>query len=220
MSISSVNTARRVFFVAMILVATPSCVSQSVFLSLTYPPNKLLAYTGADTIDTTIADTSECELAVRVSDGRLEKTQIGTISDGLIGEAWTPVLTEDNVAVWVHDAILFELTALGFTAATSSAMHDAQKPAALSVEIKEIKSSCYAVSCSATLQLAATLVSPRGETVVTSQQGKEGASGFKISYIPILEEALRRSLREAVQLTFHDLKLGNRCLSSAPVGSR
>ena len=55
-----------------------------------------------------------CELTVIVVDRRDRKDRLGTVSGGFVGEIKAKVHTDDNVALWVQDAVSRELGILNF----------------------------------------------------------------------------------------------------------
>jgi len=206
MPINFVVSGIRLAAGALMIAVLTSCVTRSEYVNLTYPPIKQTEHRDKEPVDKALPPLRVGSLMINVADQRLNQARIGKINGGLSGAFKTPILTDDNVALWVHDAVVFELTAIGINTVIGGESSNGEE-SVLNVALVELVSGCYALGCSAVLHLTTKLISPDGESRETSQTGREGSTGFGFSFLPYVERALSRSLREAIQLTITELRL-------------
>ncbi len=192
--------------VAMLLALT-SCVTKGEFVQLSYSPEKEAEQEDDGRHDLGRQTQTACSLILSVADERADKGRIGRIAGGLVGESVTPIFTDSNVEAWVHDAIVLELQRLGVGVSEAADRRNDTAVGMLSVTISEVSTGCYAIICSASVHLSTTLTSQGGDMQTSEQNGKGSKAGVGFSYVPVIEEALRRSLRDAVNLTIDDLNL-------------
>ena len=87
------------------------CAFGTRYVALSYPP--LQKKDVAENVSTNAASPRTAEVVLNVEDVREDTERIGVVRNGY-GITTTSILTEDNVAIWAHDAIRTELEALGY----------------------------------------------------------------------------------------------------------
>jgi len=92
---------------AILLACAAGCTSSTRFVELAYPPEEAVKRAAAD-IPLPETGPRTATVVLAVNDGRESVDRIGTV-DGAFGIPRNSILTENNVAVWVRDAIATEL---------------------------------------------------------------------------------------------------------------
>jgi hypothetical protein len=88
------------------------CAFGTRYVALSYPPQQQVEMNSTATQPVTSGPRTQ-HVILAVNDARETTDRIGNVRNPL-GMDTASILTEDNIAVWVHDAIAFELDRLGY----------------------------------------------------------------------------------------------------------
>ena len=105
---------RNILTILLILAVTQmaGCAFGTRYVDLSYPPQKQVAVSSTETPPTFSGPRTQAVFLV-VNDARETRDRIGNIRN-TYGMDTASILTENNVEVWVHDAIVVELDRLGY----------------------------------------------------------------------------------------------------------
>jgi hypothetical protein len=197
------NPSARLRLCLALVLTVSACASETVYVDLSYPPEKEMAYAELATSVNALDGPEECTLILEISDEREEKVQIGLLHLGIVGESYAPVLTEDNVPIWIRDAATHELELLGFSVLEDGAVDADHEAESLLIGISEVSTGCYATGCQATVVLTVRPDNPDIDPAFVESKGEESAHGFS-AYVKLASRALQRALQESIRMLLKD----------------
>jgi len=185
-----------------------ACVVRPIYVDLSYPPKKPVPYSDIDTVTKPPPGPDNCSLIVSIHDERAAQASVGSFYDGLLGEFRAPVLTEDNIRVWVLDAVTYELENLGYVAHIDRYATNGTPAQALAMNISLLHTNCFAFLCNAKIRLSAELQA-RGASQKTEVEGDVTGSIPSLTYARQSERAIGRALQEAIRSSLVQLGMVN-----------
>lgn len=212
----AVASARRGCTVAVVCLVLPACVSSSQYVHLSYPPEKEITYQDVDDSDDPLLMPTDCDLSLEVADRRDDKLRIGTFLGGVFGEDRAPVFTEDNVVLWLHDALMYELKLLGFKVYG----HDDNPPDKyidkLAVTLDLVYTNCYFITCNATIRLDTALIAGSAQHNINSDVRASDTLSSRY-YTTSSERAIGEALQQSIRRTLDDLGFVKKAESACTV---
>lgn len=186
-----------VCFEASILAA---CGHNAIYIDLAYPPTKVPKVEKFKKEPSASTDRKQGPVLV-VDDKRSSVDRIGELLNEFGPES--SVLTENNVAIWMHDAIVHELHSLGYEVFERGDPEGGSSSETLTVEIKEINciiSGFY--ECKVLLQ--AVLEEHGGQLIRGDYPGEANAGLRWTVNEKKATESLARALRKSVRMMLYD----------------
>jgi hypothetical protein len=205
------DNIRTAMFLSAILALT-ACAAKSQFVDLTYPPednpdNAASAGTGQSA-----AVPHDCSLELQAIDEREDKARIGTSPFRRIGQSESFVYTDDNVALWVQDAVAHELGLLGYSVVDGHLASDDVAVDDLKIAVTRIEANCFE-SCTVEISLVATLSRLDTEVLRAEVNGRNRFFPWGRKPETALRKALPSVLQESIHTMFQDLGIvgGGNC---------
>lgn len=174
------------------------CATESLFVDLIYPPDSEVEIDVVEVADLERIEPRSRNVALDVQDQRENPQQLGLVNTGLIGEQYSYLLTDDNVLVWVHDAIAVELSTLGYNIIDAGSSEADLTSDTLSVNIISLESICYAY-CKADVILEATLGRKSQDLISAEFSGEASKAALFSRWPPMAAESLGRAMQSSIK---------------------
>ena len=178
------------------------CAYGTRYVELSYPPEKEVEMSWPSTQPVAPGPRTR-HIILAVNDARETSDRIGNVRDNF-GFDTASILTEDNIAVWVHDAITIELDRLGYQVLDQYG-DSSNKPAdRLTASVQKVYCDIYMVydgevSLQATLERA-------GQEPVTAEYPAKVSSGLAWALSGrAIGESLAQALQTAIRNMLHDV---------------
>ncbi len=174
------------------------CAFGTRYVDLSYPPQKQVEVSSPATQPVASGPRSH-HVILAVTDARETSDRIGNVRNTL-GFDTASILTEDNIAVWVHDAIAFELDRLGYQVLDHHGASSNKSADRLTANVQKVYCDIYMlydgeVSLQATLERA-------GQEPVTAEYPAKVTSGLAWA---LSGSATGESLAQALQTTIRNM---------------
>ena len=177
------------------------CAFGTRYVELSYPPEKPVEISSPAT-DPVASGPRTPNVILAVNDARETRDRIGNVRN-TYGMDTASILTESNIAVWVHDAIAFELDGLGYQVLDHHRSSSNGSADRLTANVQKVYCDIYMVydgevSLQATLERAGqepvTAEYPAKVNSGLSWAGSGGATGESLAQA--LQTAIRNMLRD------------------------
>ena len=119
------------------------CAFGTRYVELSYPPQKQVEMSSTATQPVASGPRTQ-HVILAVNDVRETTDRIGNVRNTL-GMDTASILTEDNIAVWVHDAIAFELDRLGYQLLDHRGALSSKSTDRLTANVQNVFCDIYAV---------------------------------------------------------------------------
>ena len=176
------------------------------YINLSYPPEKQSEIAPRQ-VTPSAGDSHGPAVLLTVNDKRDIVNRIGIVLNDLGPNA--SVLTEHNIAVWVHDAVAYELQNLGYEVSARDSASLGESTATLTVAILNINCIIAGFYESKVL-LQATLDQEGGPSYEGEFSGKGSAGMNLMMSDEKAAESLARALQQSIQTMLHDFGYLNR----------
>ena len=174
------------------------CAHRSRYVELSYPPQEQVEISSPAT-QPVVSGPHTQGVILAVHDTRETTDRIGIVRSDF-GFDTSSFLTEDNIAVWVHDAIAFELNRLGFQVLDYGGTSSNASADRLTANVQKVYADIY-MAYDGEVTLQATL-EQAGQEPVTAEYPAKASSGlvWRLS-----GSATGESLAQALQIAIHDM---------------
>ena len=195
------NIPLRLSLIVIVASQATGCAFGTRFVDLSYPPKNVSEQASEAATASMRFRELPSDIVLEVYDKRDQMERIGNIRNGY-GIDTASILTEQNIAVWVHDAIDYELDRLGIAVIEVYDADFDEPPAKLVVDVKKVYCDIYAMY-DGEVALQADLV--QGHDVLMSAAVEEKAvSG--LSFVGS-GSSTGESLAQALQMAIQELLL-------------
>ena len=174
------------------------CATESLFVDLIYPPDSEVEFDVVEVADLERIEPRSRNVALDVQDQRENPQQLGLVNTGIIGEQYSYLLTDDNVLVWVHNAIAVELSTLGYKIIDPGSSEADLTSDTLSVNVISLESICYGY-CKADVILEATLGRKSQDLISAEFSGEESKAASFSRWPPMAAESLGRAMQSSIK---------------------
>ena len=178
------------------------CAFGTRYVELTYPPEKQVEINSPAT-EPIASGPRTHNVILAVNDARETRDRIGNIRNTL-GMDTASILTEGNIAVWVHDAIVFELNGLDYQVLDPHSASFNGSADRLTANVQKVFCDIYAVydgevTLQATLERA-------GQEPVTAEYPAKVSSGLSwVGSASATGESLAQALQTAIRNMLRDV---------------
>jgi hypothetical protein len=178
------------------------CAFGTRYVELSYPPEDQVEI--SSTAPTPIAAGPRTHIVILgVIDARETRDRIGHIRN-TYGTDTASILTEDNVAVWVHDAIAIELNGLGYQVLDRHSNSSNGHADRLVADVQKVYCDVYMVY-DGEVSLQATL-ERTNQAPISAEYSAQVNSGLSwAGSAGAIGESLAQALQTAIQNMLHDL---------------
>ena len=178
------------------------CAFGSRYVGLSYPPEKQVEISLPETQPAASGPRTH-QVILAVNDARETRDRIGNVRN-TFGMDTSSILTEDNIEVWVYDAVVFELGRLGYQVLDHRGTPSDASADRLTATVQKVYCDIYAVydgevSLQATLEQA-------GKEPLTADFPAKVSSGLNWAASgKATGESLAQALQTAIRTMLNDL---------------
>ncbi len=182
----------------LVLTQIAGCAHGSRYIELSYPPQEQVEISSPATQPAASGPRTH-QVILAVNDARETRDRIGNVRN-TFGMDTASILTEDNIEVWVYDAVVFELGRLGYQVLDHRSTPSDASEDRLTATVQKVYCDIYAVydgevSLQATLERA-------GEEPLMAEFATKVSSGLSWAGSG---SATGESLAQALQIAIHDM---------------
>jgi len=186
----------------LLITQIAGCAFGTRYVHLTYPPDHDIAYEKLESSAPNELVPVSVNILLEVRDARPDGSPVGNIRN-TVGMDTASAISDDNVVIWVQDAITMELAQLGYEVADHRYSDAGASGYALTTDITKIYCDVYAMY-DGEVTLNATLTRQSGESisrefaakVVSGMSFASSANGIEASIAEALQSAIRQMLLE------------------------
>lgn len=190
--------ARPISIIGILLIA--GCSSNGIFLDLSYPPESDVEYDRVESAPLVNGHLEPSEITLTIKDSRENKTRIGHIG----GEY---AYTDNNVEVWVFDAVAHELTHLGYDVVDVGISENNDIPNQLTVDLQELHFYTFGTA-TARVTLRATFQPENGESITVESPAELTSGLLLFNRDDKILENLARTLQMSIRHLLHECGFG------------
>ena len=188
------------------------CAFGTRYVDLSYPPENQVEFATAEAETGMRSGPYPGTVALAIWDKRAEQDRVGNIRNTM-GMDTASVLTDDNVSIWVHDAIAAELNSLGYRVTDRHEPLD-EPSVTLTADITKVYCDVYAMY-DGEVTFVAMLTGPDGETLTREFPAKV-VSGISFAGTGT---AIQESIAQALQTAIRQMLLEFGFVDHAPISS-
>jgi len=178
-----------------------ACTYGSRYVELSYPPQEQVEMSSPSTQPVASGPRTHYVI-LAVNDARETSDRIGNVRDGF-GFDTASILTEDNIAVWVYDAVSFELARLGYQVLDQYGASSNESANRLTANVRKVYCDIYMVY-DGEVTLQATLERPNQEPVTTEYPAKVSSGLSWAGSGSATGESLAQALQTSIRNMLHD----------------